>query len=442
VMSEILEIFNKAIKKSRAEQTELVFEGEEFYLTRFAESLIHQNMGRKDHTIWCRAIVGKKIGIAKGNSISPDAIDKLIQGAYEICQFQQDDPQFSGLVVSPKAQTTTGFAKNTADYSPLNRAEAVKTIADIARKDKLAASGMYQTSQTELVVANSLGTGQEGKVTEAKISITLSDDSGRAGFSQAYTRDTNELDFVELANRAVRKAACPVDPVTLEPGKYTVILDPEAVADFLLFLGFLGFGGKGMFTHRGFMSGKIGTKIMSDNVTIAEDPFNPEIGYMSFDYEGVLRQKVALVDKGNAAGVVNDSYYASLNKTQSTGNALPPGNGFGPYPKAMVMEPGQKSLEQIIGSSERAIWMTHFWYLNYVNPMVTSVTGTTRDGTFLVENGKVTAPVIDMRISQSMLEAFNNVEEISSERRLVPKYGALMYVPAMKINNFNFVAKE
>jgi PmbA protein len=221
-----------------------------------------------------------------------------------------------------------------------------------------------------------------------------------------------------------------------------VIFDPEAVADFLLFLGFLGFGGKGIFSKRSFMAGKSGTKIMSDLVTIAEDPFIPEISYMDFDYEGVPRRKVMLVDKGIASSVVNDSYYANLNKTQSTGNALPPGNGFGPYPKAMVMDAGQKSLEQIIASTESAIWITHFWYLNYVNPMVTSVTGTTRDGTFLVESGKTGPPVEDMRISQSMLEAFNNIEEISSERRLVPKYGALMYVPALKISNFNFVAKE
>jgi len=131
-----------------------------------------------------------------------------------------------------------------------------------------------------------------------------------------------------------------------------------------------------------------------------------------------------------------------LNGTGSTGNALRPGNNFGPYPVAMVMEPGHKTLEQIIAESEKSIWITHFWYLNYLNPMMTSVTGTSRDGTFLIENGRQIAPVVDMRIAQSMLEAFNNVEEVSSERRLVPKYGSLMYVPALKIRDFNFVPKE
>jgi PmbA protein len=441
-MSKILEIFDKCLKKSKAEQTELVYEGEEFYLTRFAESVIHQNMGRKDHTIWCRAINGQKVGIATGNEITESAIDGLIKTASEICSYQQDNPQFPGLAKAETASPSMGYIEATANCSAENRAMSVKAISDIAAKDKLLVSGMYQISQTELIVANSKGTRQQGKATEAKISLTASDEGGRAGFAQAYSRDVGKLDFGALARRAVDKAQQTVAPVVLEPGKCTVILDPEAVADFLLFLGFLGFGGKGFSSKRSFMANKIGTQMMSDKISIAEDPANPEIGYISFDFEGTPRQHVQLVKNGIGSGVVNDSLYAKLNGSGSTGNALRPGNNFGPYPVAMVMEPGNTPLEQIIGSTQKAIWITHFWYLNYLNPMVTSVTGTTRDGTFLIENGKQVAPAVDMRISQSMLEAFNNVEAVSSERRLVPKYGSLMYVPALKIRDFNFVPKE
>jgi predicted Zn-dependent protease len=441
-MSKILEIFDKCLKKSKADQTELVCESEEFYLTRFADSVIHQNMGRKDHTVWCRAAIGKKVGIASGNDISMPAINNLIKSATEICAFQSDNPQFPGLFASPCAPRSTGFVQATANYSPSNRAGAIKTISDIAAIDRLLVSGMYQTSQTELAVANSLGTRQDGKATEAKISITLSGDGGRAGFAQAYSRDADKIDYADIARRAVAKASRPQEPVSLEPGKYDVILDPEAVADFLLFLGFLGFGGKGLFNRRSFMANKIGSQIMADKITITEDPLNSEIGYIGFDYEGVCRRRVPLVQRGIGMGVVNDNMYGQLNTTGSTGNALRPGNNFGPYPVAMVMEPGELSIEEIIGATQKAIWITHFWYLNYLNPMMTTVTGTTRDGTFLIDSGKIAAPVIDMRISQSMLEAFNNVEAISSQRRLVPKYGSLMYVPAMKITDFNFVPKE
>jgi len=441
-MSEILEIFDESLKKSAADQTELVCESEELFLTRFAENTVNGNIGRKDHTIWCRAVVGKKIGIAKTNLFSKEAVDNLVNMAVEICSQQHDDPQFSSLVNSSSVEEQGGFIKTTANYTALDRANAIRAIIDIAGRDNLETAGIFQTSQNKLTVANSLGTRQEGGVTEARLSITLSDNNGRAGSGQAQTHDVGEINFEEIARRAIQKAARQAAPISLEPGAYTVILDPEAVADFLLFLGFLGFGGKGMVSGRSFMADKIGQKIMSDNITITENPFHPVMKYMPFDYEGVPRRKVALVENGIAQGVVYDSYYAALNNTESTGNALPPDNNFGPYPKAMVMEPGLKSLEDIIGSTERAIHITHFWYLNFINPMRTLVTGTTRDGTFLIENGRITSPVADMRINQSMLEAFNNAEILSSERRLVYKFGVLMYVPAMKISNFNFVSSE
>ena len=441
-MSKILDIFEKSLKNPRADQIEFVCEKEEFYLTRFAESLIHQNIGRTDHTIWCRAVMGKKIGIATTNNLSEESVDNLIDTAIEICSQQHEDQQFESFPAPQKAPKTEGFYKSTANYSPISRAQAVKTIADIAGDDNLRTSGMFQTSQTELTVANSLGVRQQGKVTEAKLSVTLSDEAGRAGFSQAYSRNVDEIDFAKVANRAVAKAKRPSKPVSLEPGAYTVILEPEAVADFLLFLGFLGFGGKGLFTHRSFMANKMNTQIMAENISITEDPFHPVMKYMSFDYEGVPRRKVSIVEKGIAKGVVYNNYYAKLSNVESTGNALAPDNSFGAYPKAMVMEPGDKSLNEIIASTEKGIFITHFWYLNFVNPMRTTVTGTTRDGTFLVENGKLTAPINDMRINQSMMEAFSNALALSIERRLVPKYGVLMYVPAMKTENFNLVSAE
>ena len=441
-MSQILELLEQSLKKSSADQTELVCEREEFYLTRFAESIIHQNIGRTDHTLWCRAVVGKKVGVATTNILSEESLDDLIGKAIEICSGQVDDPQFDSFVKSQQAPETKGFFKTTANYTPIQRAQAVKTIADVAKQDNLEAGGMFQTSQTELTVTNSLGTSQQGQITEARMSVSVSDDTDRAGFAQAYSRNVDELEFDKIARQAVQKASRPVPPVNLEPGTYTVILEPEAVADFLLFLGFLGFGGSGLVTRRSFMAGKLNTQIMSDNITITEDPFHPVMKYMSFDYEGVPRQKVAIVDKGIAKGAVFNSYYAKLNDTKSTGNALQPDNSYGPYPKAMVMESGTKSLEEIIASTERGIFITHFWYLNFVNPMRTTVTGTTRDGTFLIEDGRIVSPVSDMRINQSMLEAFNNAELISKERRLVYKYSVLMYVPAMKINNFNFVSTE
>jgi predicted Zn-dependent protease len=172
---------------------------------------------------------------------------------------------------------------------------------------------------------------------------------------------------------------------------------------------------------------------------VVENPFEPQMIGIPFDYEGVSKKRVTLIEKGLASGVVYNSYYANKFGTESTGHALKPNNPFGPYPKNMVMSPGDSSMEEMVSSTEYGILITRLWYINYLNPMKTMVTGTTRDGTFLIENGKTGKAVINMRIGQSILEAFSNVELMTGTRKICPQYGVVMLVPAMKINKFNFI---
>ncbi len=433
----IIETFNSAIESSAADQTELVCESEEFYLTRFAENLIHQNMGRSDSTIWCRAIFGKRIGVARSNDPGRESVSQLIKVASDIALNQNEDPKFETLVGSPDSVSSIGFYSKTGEFPAVRRADAVADIVGRAKSSNLTCAGTYQTSATSLAVVNSLGTEKFARNTEYRFTLTAAAPNGKSGWAQAAGRDVDRFDFRSVSQRALDKAAFEGDPVKLESGQYTVILEPDAVANFLLFLAFLGFGGKTLHQHRSFMSGRIGEKIMGDNITISEDPFHPAIVYMPFDYEGVAKRKIGIIENGVAKAGVYNSYYAQLAGTESTGHALPPDNSYGPYPKAMVLGAGDKSVDEMISSTQSGIYITRFWYLNFLNPMETLVTGYTRDGTFLIENGRITKPVVDMRIQQSMLEAFSNAEMISSEQRLIPQYGALMLIPFMKINNFN-----
>jgi PmbA protein len=436
----IIDIFKKAIKGSSAEQTEFVCESEEFYLTRFAENLIHQNMGRSDSTIWCRAVIGKKIGVARSNNPTKEGVDNLLKIAIDIAKNRNEDPDFYSLVASQKTGIAAGFYQKTFEYPPISRADAVAEIVDRAKANNLNCAGTYQTSGSTLAVVNSLGTEQLGKDSEYRFSLTAAAPNGRSGWSQAAGRDADKFDYKSVAQRALDKAAFSGDTVKLDTGQYTVILEPDAVANFLLFLAFLGFGGKTLQQGRSYMSGKDGQKIMGDNITITEDPSNPMIEYMPFDYEGVPRKKVVMIENGLAGNGVYDTYYARKSKKESTGNALEPDNSYGPYPKAMVMNGGKSTFDEMIKSTPSGIYITRFWYLNFLNPMKTMVTGYTRDGTFLIENGQITKPLTDMRVQQSMLEAFSNAEMISGEQRLIPQYGALMLVPFMKINNFTLNA--
>jgi predicted Zn-dependent protease len=433
----ILDIFKGAIKKSEADQTEFACESEEFYLTRFAENTIHQNMGRSDSTIWCRAIVGKKIGVARSNDATQDGVRDLLKVALNIAINGREDPQFGSLVKSSRAPKSTGFHEQTFVYPASARAGDVARVIDKAKAANLICAGTYQTSATALGVVNSLGTEQFDKTTDFRFTLTAASSAGRSGWSQAAGKDIGTIDIMENARRALDKAAFVGEPAKLESGQYTVILEPDAVANFLLLLAFLGFGGKTLQQGRSFMTDKIGQSIMGNNITISEDPFHPMMQYLPFDYEGIPRQKVVIVENGLAREGVYDSYHAGLSGKASTGNALAPDNNYGPYPKAMVLNMGSSTVDDMIKSTSSGVYITRFWYLNYLNPMKTMVTGYTRDGSFLIEDGRITRPVVDMRVQQSMLEAFSNAELLSNEMRLIPQYATLMLVPFMKINNFN-----
>jgi predicted Zn-dependent protease len=219
----------------------------------------------------------------------------------------------------------------------------------------------------------------------------------------------------------------------------TVILEPAAVGQLLLFLGFLAFSGKSFAQGRGILSGRIGETVTGENITIYEDPFLPEYPGMPFDYEGVPKQKVVLIENGVARGVVHDTQSARMAGMVSTGHALPADNPRGPYPKNLTLLPGDSSIEEMIASTQNGLLITHFWYLNYLNPRRAQVTGSTRDGTFLIANGAVAGPVRNLRATPAILEAFSRVEAIGREQVLYPQYSVVMYVPAMKIAGMPFV---
>ncbi len=436
--SRAIEILRKALFFSEADQTEMVLIAEERNLTRFAESVIHQNMARVDHTLMCRALSGNSAGVSVTNDLSEKATRRLVDDARKVAEQMPEDPDLPGLVESPPARRYPGYVRKTAEFSARDRAKVVERLVRMAQRERLACSGAFDIRTTVTAVCNSLGTKQYFDETTAQLTLTVSNKEGRSGWSQGFSRDVEQIEVEDIVRTAVRKVMSLRTPETLPAGPYTVILEEAAVASLLLFLAFLGFGGKTLVQGRSFMSRKIGETITGENITVVEDPFNPAIRHIPFDYEGVPKKRVILIENGVARGGVYNRYYAKKAGVESTGHALPPNNPYGPYPKAMVMSPGEAAMEEMIASTERGILITHFWYMNFLNPMRTMVTASTRDGTLLIENGEIKAPLEDMRIAQSILEAFANCEMMTRKRKLCPQYGAMMYVPAMKIKDFNF----
>lgn len=441
--SHALELLQAALKKSQAAQTEAVLLGEQIWLTRFAESVIHQNMAIEDTRLVISAVTDKKFGMASTNDLSEAGINDVVAVANKICQLQKPDDRFVSFpdpkIAPPLDKGTT--AEPNLSYGPGEMADAVSSAIKACGKNNLEASGAFRHDVNMVAIANSLGVAQFGRFGKGEFSMTVTGAADSSGYSIAYDPDPAKIDFAAAAERAIKKAQTNITPVPLPDGQYTVILEPAAVGQLLLFLGFLGFGGKTMTQHRSFMSDKKGQPITGESITITDEPDNPIFGGLLFDYEGVTRQKLICIDHGKAGDAAYDSYYANIAGVAPTGHALPPDNSYGPYPRNMVMAGGDSSLEEMIASTAKGVLITHFWYVNFLNPMKTMVTGTTRDGTYLIEAGKITSALNNMRTNQSILEALTNVEKISRERLLYPQYSSLMLVPALKIKNFNLAAE-
>ena len=438
---QVLSLLEDSLSRSKGDETELVYVENRDATSRFAENTIHQNLESSDARVVVRLVKDGRVAVSSTNDLRPAGIDAAMNDAIQIGSFLEPDESFPGLISSPAAQNVPSFFRTTDESSPLDRAGAVGKIAAAAKSQNVQIAGLFQTETQAIAVVNSRGTRQWHTETRAEFSVSASDDPTQGqGWAIGATRDLSKLDAVSIGAIAIDKAVRSRNPEAIPAGDYTVILEPAAVGQMLLFLGFLAFSGKSFAQGRGVLSGKIGQKVTGDNITITEDPFLPGYPGMPFDYEGVPKQKVTLIEKGMASGVVHDTRTAKTAGTTSTGHALPADNARGPYPKNLVMLPGEAALTEMLASTPKGILITHFWYLNYLNPMKAQLTGSTRDGTFLIEDGRVTKPIANLRATPAVLEVLSRVEMIGRERTFYPQYSAMMYVPALKISAFPFVA--
>jgi PmbA protein len=434
-----LEIVKKALDHSKADQTEVVLMADQTWLTRFTESVINQNIAQEETTLVITAVTEKKTGVVTTNDLSDAGIKEAVASAHQVSLMQKPDERFVSFPDTASAPTLTKSVsvEPNLKYTPDDMADAVVAIAGMAAQSKLTASGALRHDISTVALGNSLGVRQFGRSGKGELSLTIAGKGEQSGFAIGYSPDPTTIDYRAVAGRAIEKARINLDPIVLPDGQYTVILEPAAVGQLLLFLGFLGFGGKTISQGRSFL--KKGESITGQNITITDEPDNPLFGSLLFDYEGITRQRITAIDHGAAGDGAYDSYYAGMAGTKPTGHALPPNNSYGPYPKNLVMAPGDKTLDEMIAATEKGVLITHFWYINFLNPMRTQITGTTFDGTFLIENGAVTHAVKNMRTNQSILEAFANVDMLGRDRMVYPQYTSLMLVPAMRINNFNLV---
>ena len=436
----LAEIAQKVLSASTSDQTEVLITSTDSHLTRFAANTIHQNVSETDVSVRVRVVKDRKTGVASGNELDDEGLRRIVASAETIARFQQADPSFRSLPGPAAFDKVNAFVQGTADCSPMARAEAVESILKRSRANDLEAAGAFSTENQELYVANSLGVEAYHRGTVAGIlTVIMGEDS--SGYGSSASIDVADIDADEVGRIAVEKTLESRNPQPIEPGEYTVILEEEAVADMVTFLAYMGLGALAVQEERSFLSGRFGEKITGEAITITDDGSDPRGIPLPFDFEGVPKQKVVVIENGVARAAVHDSFTAGREEgAVSTGHALPMPNTFGPYPINLFMAPGNASKEEMLASTERGIWVTRFHYTNIVHPIQTIITGMTRDGTFLIENGKITKPLKNLRFTQGVLEALANAEMLGSELKLVKDEWNAMgtCVPAAKIHKFRF----
>jgi predicted Zn-dependent protease len=376
----------------------------------------------------------------------------VVKASEDLAKVQEPDTDLLPVPESDKnvrhTQATSRHFAETAALTPEQRADGVGRIVAIAQKQKLTTAGVFASSESIEAIFNSRGLSQWHTQTSAEVSITMLDDDS-SGWQKANSPDVRNLNPQELAEISARKAVESKNPREIAAGKYTVILSPAAVLDMVGFM-FFDFGGLAILDQRSFLNNRIGTQLFGENISIWDDVAHPLQSGPPFDGEGVPRKKVPLVEKGivkrlvyaraSAEKMKNSEHAAKVGPIEATGHGFPIPNEVGEGPMNIVFESPRdpKTVQQMVDSTERGILVTRLWYIREVDPYEKILTGMTRDGTFLVENGKVICGVRNFRFNQSLIDLLKNVDEMSTPVRTSGEESFDMVVPAMKVREFNF----
>ncbi len=430
------EIFAKVRRFSAADETELLIEGGRSALTRFANNVIHQNTAEESVTISIRCVVDGRMARASTNKTDDDSLRRAAEQALQMARRQPANPDLLPMV-APQSQTSVErYDAATALLTPEDRAQAAGKAIRIAEQHKQTAAGVFSNSSVFHALMNTQGLFAYHRQTHAEFSVTMLDQTS-TGWAKASSPVADGIEVRVLAEGASEKALRSAAPREIQPGEYTVILEPPAVLDLVGFL-FYDFSATSVQDKRSCFSERLGKKLFADSITMWDDVYHPMQTGAPFDGEGLPRERVLLVDRGLPKNLVYARQTARKCNARPTGHGLPLPNEWGEAPLNLVFEGGSHTLEQMIGSTDRGILATRLWYIREVDPYEKVLTGMTRDGTFLIENGKIVGGIRNMRFNQSVLKMLANVEMLGPAVRASGEEAFDMVVPAMKVRNFHF----
>lgn len=440
-LDDVRELAARAVGLTGADQAEALVAAGRSGLTRFADNRIHQNVTEDDAQVSVRAVVGRRTGVASTNRLDAESLDACCTAAVAAARLAPEDPDFPGLPSPLPIEYRERAREATRTFGPEARARAVAEIVGVSTQHGLVAAGTVSVSDSRVAIANSLGMDAAQEVTEISATVLATGASGGSGWASFTGMDAGIFSPAALGETAVRTAVRSGAPATLEPGRYAVVLAPEAVNELLFMLAYAGFSAKAIAEGSSFMTGRLGEKVLSERVTIVDDALAPHAMGLTFDYEGVPKRRVPLIEKGVAVQAVTDSYWAARTGAENTGHALPAPNSLGPLPLNIEMTAGETAEEEMVTSVEHGVYVNRFHYVNIEDPVRALLTGMTRDGTFLIEEGRIGAPVKNLRFTQSAVEALSDVLAVGRDRRHVGERGGASYVPSLHLGGFAFTGQ-
>ena len=426
----------KAARSLGVVEVEALFSAHRDALTRFANNTIHQNVAEQTQWLSVRASLDHKTARATTNRLDAAAIRSAVEQAIALAKSAAADPELLPMAQPSNVPGIDRFDARTASATPEDRGRAVAGAIHVVEAAGQTAAGIYSTGEAVEAIFNSQGVAAWHCETLAQFSITaMADDS--SGWAKASAVSCADIDVQALARRASEKAHLSRNPKEIPPGRYTVVLEPAAVLD-LVGQMFGDFSATSLRDQRSFLTDRLGTKLFGDNIDIVDDVAHPLQAGVPFDGEGVPRKKLTLVEAGVPREVAYSRSSAHRDGVAPTGHGFPLPNEVGEAPLNIVIAGGSTPVEDMIASTDRGILVTRLWYIREVDPYEKIMTGMTRDGTFLIENGRLSSGLRNFRFNQGIIELLNHVEALSPVVRASGEEIFDMAVPAMKVREFHF----
>jgi predicted Zn-dependent protease len=422
-------ILKKALSFSTADECSITLGGSEGGNIRYARNAVSTAGDVSQMSLGVSSAFGKRSGAATINEFDDASLQKVVRRAEELARLAPENPEYMPILGPQTYLESTGYKASTAALNPDKRADDVAKSLKVSKDAKLEAAGYLENTAGFNAMMNSKGLFGYNRSTDVSFSVTLrtQDGTGSGYISKSYN-DSTKLDTLALTKIAAAKATGSVGAKAIEPGKYTVILEPLAASDMMGNM-FGGFDARNADEGRSYMSKKgggtrLGEKLFDEKVNLYSDPLHPDLPFSPFSGDGRPQQKTVWVENGVVKKLSYSRYWAQLKNAE----AVPP-------PGRIVMAGGNSSIEDMIKGTEKGILVTRFWYIRNVDPQTLLLTGLTRDGTFYIENGKIQFPIKNFRFNESPVIMLNNIEELGK-----PERTENMIVPPMKIRDFTFTS--